>query len=370
MPPLTPEKRAQLMAAGAPDAHGTSTSTTVSRALRLIEDGVLDNANIDALCERLGIGARQLRRLFNKHLGTSPIQVARIRRAQFARRLIETTSLSMAHVAQAAGFGSVRRFNAVINEVYGCPPTALRRSPHRTEGKLEIQIPVEGPFPWDRMLRFLEPWTTPGVEQIIDDRYYRTASFGKAAGEICVTYDAGASDLNVRVSGSLGAHLLDVVSGVRRLFDVDAPTSVIAEHLGTDPLLRSRLNATPGLRVPGAFDHFETAVAMLVNQHLPPEDAADMLDRIVEKYGKRIETSQPSLTHVFPTTYALSVAKLEAVGVPTRRSRSIQALARAVHEGGLRLDGTPTLDAAIEGLHFDRRCQRDDRPLHRDARLP
>ena len=351
MPRFTTEKRAQLMSDCAPEAHGTPTSTTVSRALRLIEDGVLDNASIDALCERLGIGARQLRRLFNKHLGTSPIQVARIRRAHFARRLIETTSLSMAHVAQAAGFGSVRRFNAVINEVYGCPPTALRRSPHRTEGKLEIQIPVEGPFPWDRMLRFLEPWTTPGVEQIVDDRYYRTASFGKEAGEICVTYDAGASELNVRVSSSLGAHLLDVVSGVRRLFDVDAPTSVIAEHLGTDPLLRSRLNATPGLRVPGAFDHFETAVAMLVNQHLPPKDAADMLDGIVEKYGKRIETSQPSLTHVFPTTHALSVAKLEAVGVPIRRSRSIQALARAVHEGGLRLDGTPSLDAAIEGLN-------------------
>ena len=109
-----------------PASHGTS--TTVSRAMRLIEDGVLDHANIDALCERLGIGARQLRRLFNKHLGTSPVQVARIRRARFARRLIESTSLSMAHIAQAAGFGSVRRFNAVINEVYGCPPTALRRS--------------------------------------------------------------------------------------------------------------------------------------------------------------------------------------------------------------------------------------------------
>ena len=115
-----------------PSSNGAS--TTVSRALRLIEDGVLDHANIDALCERLGIGARQLRRLFNKHLGTSPVQVARVRRAQFARRLIETTSLSMAHIAKAAGFGSVRRFNAVINEVYGCPPTALRRSPNRVAG--------------------------------------------------------------------------------------------------------------------------------------------------------------------------------------------------------------------------------------------
>jgi AraC family transcriptional regulator of adaptative response / DNA-3-methyladenine glycosylase II len=334
---------------GTPPSNGAS--TTVSRALRLIEDGVLDHANIDALCERLGIGARQLRRLFNKHLGTSPVQVARIRRAHFARRLIETTSLSMGHIAEAAGFGSVRRFNAVINEVYGCAPTALRRSPNRAAGKLELQIPVERPFPWKRMLQFLEPWTAAGVEQVVGDRYYRTASFGKASGEICVTYEPDEGDLQVRVSSSLGAHLLTVVSGVRRLFDVDAQTSAIADHLAKDPVLGERLQATPGLRVPGAFDHFETAVVVLLHQHIGSEEATELLDRIVERHGKRIETSQPSLTHVFPTPYALSTARLEALGVPKRRSRSIQALAKAVHEGALRLDGSPSLDAALEGLH-------------------
>ena len=332
-----------------PSSNGAS--TTVSRALRLIEDGVLDHANIDALCERLGIGARQLRRLFNKHLGTSPVQVARVRRAQFARRLIETTSLSMAHIAKAAGFGSVRRFNAVINEVYGCPPTALRRSPSRVAGKLELQIPIEGPFPWSRMLQFLEPWSASGVEQVVGDRYYRTASFGKAAGEICVEHEPERGELHVRVSSSLGAHLLAVVSGVRRLFDVDARTEAIAEHLRNDPVLGECIRVTPGLRVLGAFDHFETAVMMLLHQHIAPEEASDLADRIVAKYGKRIETSQPSLTHVFPTPYVLSTAKLEAVGVPKRRARSIQALAKAVHEGVLRLDGSPSLDAALQGLH-------------------
>ena len=348
MPVKTHEESRPPASNGAAVPNGTS--TTVSRALRLIEDGLLDHANIDALCERLGIGARQLRRLFHKHLGTSPIQVARFRRANFARRLIETTSLSMAHIAQAAGFGSVRRFNAVINEVYGCPPTALRKGPNRVEGKLELQIPVDGPFPWTRMLRFLEPWTTSGVEQVVGDRYYRTACFGKVCGEIRVTYEPNARELCVRVSSSLGGNLLDVVSGVRRLFDVDAPTDVIREHLGTDPLLASCMDASPGLRVPGAFDHFETAVMMLLNQHLAPLEASELMDRIVDKYGKRVETSQPSLTHAFPTPYALSTAKLEAVGVPVRRSRSIQALAKAVHEGALRLDGSPSLDGAVEGL--------------------
>lgn len=348
MPVEITEERALRTACGAPAHDGAP--TTVSRALRLIEDGVLDHANIDALCERLGIGARQLRRLFNKHLGTSPVQVARIRRAHFARRLIETTSLSMAHIAKAAGFGSVRRFNAVINEVYGCPPTALRKGPHRSEGRLELQIPVHGPFPWARMLLFLEPWTAPGVEQIVGDRYYRTVCFGKTAGEICVTHEPNAGELHVRVSSSLGGHLLDVVSGVRRLFDVDARTEDIEAHLKLDPTLRSRVEATAGLRVPGAFDHFETAVMMLVNQHTSAVEASDLVDRIVDKYGKTIETSQTGLTHIFPTPYTLSVAKLESVGVPTRRSRAIQALAKAVHEGALRLDGSPSLDASIERI--------------------
>jgi AraC family transcriptional regulator of adaptative response / DNA-3-methyladenine glycosylase II len=237
-----------------------------------------------------------------------------------------------------------------MTEVYGCPPTALRKRPGAVASGLELEIPVEGSFPWVRMLQFLDPWSASGAEQIVDDRYYRTAAYGQAAGEVSVTYEPARSALRVRVSSSLGAHLLDVVSGVRRLFDVDARTNVIAGHLGVDPALSACIEATPGLRVPGAFDHFETAVMMLLNQHMLPDEASELTDRIVEKYGKRIETSQPSLTHLFPTPYALSTARLEAVGVPKRKSRSVQVLAKAVHEGALRLDGTPSLEDAIEGL--------------------
>jgi AraC family transcriptional regulator of adaptative response / DNA-3-methyladenine glycosylase II len=190
----------------------------------------------------------------------------------------------------------------------------------------------------------------PGVEQIVDDGYYRTASFGQVAGDVWVTYEPGGGALRVRVSSSLGAHLLDVVSGVRRLFDVDAPTDVIAKHLGADPLFGGSIKASPGLRVPGAFDHFETAVVMLLDQYMRPDETKRFLDRIVDKYGERIETSQPSLTHLFPTPRALSTARLESVGVPKRRSRSIQALAKSVHEGAMRLDGAPSLDAAVDGL--------------------
>jgi len=256
----------------------------------------------------------------------------------------------MTHIAEAAGFGSIRRFNAVMNEVYGCPPTALRKgSVHGAVG-LELEITVRRPFAWDALLSSLEASATPGVEKVAEGRYHRTARFKRAVGEVCVSFDEAGSVLRVRVSHSLSSYLLDVVSGVRRLFDVEADVAVIKEHLAGDPLLAPCLRTAPGLRVLGAFDHFETAVMTLLGQHVGAEELAELGKRITEKYGQAIDTSLDGLTHVFPTPYALSTAHLEAVGVPKRRSKSIQALAKAVHEGVLRLDGSPSLDEALCGL--------------------
>ena len=101
---------------------------TVERAMRLVHDGALDEAGVEALAERLGIGARHLTRLFKKHLGASPTQVAQTARVQRAKRMIDNTDLPMTQIALAAGFGSLRRFNAVFAEVYKRPPSAIRRA--------------------------------------------------------------------------------------------------------------------------------------------------------------------------------------------------------------------------------------------------
>lgn len=103
--------------------------TTAARALRLIEAGALDRqgATVETLAERLGVGARHLSRLFTRHVGASPVQVARTARVQRAKRLLDTTDLPMQEVAARAGFGSLRRFNAVFAEVYLKPPTEVRR---------------------------------------------------------------------------------------------------------------------------------------------------------------------------------------------------------------------------------------------------
>jgi AraC family transcriptional regulator of adaptative response/methylated-DNA-[protein]-cysteine methyltransferase len=101
---------------------------TVERAMRLVHDGALDEAGVETLAERCGVGARQLTRLFKKHIGASPTQVAQTARVQRAKRMIDNTDLPMTQIALAAGFGSLRRFNAVFAEVYKRPPTAIRRA--------------------------------------------------------------------------------------------------------------------------------------------------------------------------------------------------------------------------------------------------
>ena len=108
-------------------AAWNGTQTTVTRALRLIEEGALDVGRVTDLASRLGVGGRHLTRLFSLHVGASPSQVAKSVRIQRAKRLLDESELSLAEIARQSGFGSVRRFNAVFTELYGRPPSSVRR---------------------------------------------------------------------------------------------------------------------------------------------------------------------------------------------------------------------------------------------------
>src|SRR5688500_8834737 len=148
------------------------TSNTVSRALALIAEGFLDgeNGNVEALATRVGMGERQLRRLFEQHLGASPVAVAQTRRVLFAKQLIHDTRLSMAEIAMAAGFGSLRRFNDAFRTLYHRPPRELRRRTMRTTTYSPVVAPVmlhmtyRLPYDWDALLAYLSARTIDGME--------------------------------------------------------------------------------------------------------------------------------------------------------------------------------------------------------------
>eukprot|EP01030_Chromulinospumella_sphaerica_P015552 gene15552-15364_t len=159
-------------------------SSTVSRALSLIEAGALDTGDVETLAGRLGVGDRQLRRLFQTHLGATPIGVAQTRRVLLAKQLIHETDLPMAQVALASGFGSVRRFNETFQALYRRPPASLRRRsvPANPAEGVTLKLRYKPPYDWDGLIAFLKLRAIPGVERVDGDRYARTIALDGETG--------------------------------------------------------------------------------------------------------------------------------------------------------------------------------------------
>ena len=234
------------------------TSNTVSRALALIEAGALDEADVDSLAGRLGVGERQLRRLFRQHLGAAPVSVAQTRRVLLAKQLIHETDLSMAEVALASGFGSVRRFNETFQSLYGRPPSALRRRKERAaEVGVRLGLSYREPYDRETMLAAL----SARGDVVEDGRWSRalTAEIDGADGRVVVAFGRSGR-VEVVVEASDLKALPGVLARVRRVFDLSADPEAIARDLSADPGLRALIEARPGLRLAGAWsDDGQTA---------------------------------------------------------------------------------------------------------------
>ena len=320
------------------------TSAIVSRALRLIGDGALDDGSVERLADRLGVTGRHLRRLFLRHLGATPLDVALTRRVHFAKQLIDETALSMNHVASAAGFGSVRRFNGQIRRIYSRTPTELRNLARRSVAtdpkRYHFRLAYRPPYDWDALLAFLRARATPGVESVDDVSYRRTICVDGKHGVIAVSRDFGSASghsvvLDVRFPDPRA--LLSIVERVRRMFDLGADPYVIADHLALDPLLRPGLAAHPGIRVPGAWDGFELAVRAVVGQQISVAAATTIAGRIATMFGAEIPGAD-GLSRLFPTPLQLATARLERAGIIAARAETIRRLARLANEGRIAFD--------------------------------
>jgi AraC family transcriptional regulator, regulatory protein of adaptative response / DNA-3-methyladenine glycosylase II len=332
-------------------------SAVVSRGLRLISEGALDDSNVDALAERLGVGSRQLRRLYVKHLGAPPLKIAITRRIHFAQNLIEETNLPITKIAMSAGFRSIRQFNHALRAAAGQSPTEIRRlrgdlhDQPRKNGLL-IRLPYRPPFCWSEALNFLRARSMPGVESVKKDCYQRTIEVEGVAGTIAVWQDAVNPQLLVRIDLPRYDSLMQVVERVRRIFDLGADPVQIASHLQEDPKLKPLLNAWPGLRVPGTWDGFELSVGAVLGQDLTTEshNRKRLLRRLVDRFGRPVKTSIPGLTHLFPRPQELSDADLSTVGISGDRAEAVRTLARAVFHKKFTFRALKTLDETVSRL--------------------
>ena len=330
-------------------AFWRGTSNTVSRALALISGGAIDSeTNIDHFAERLGIGERQLRRLFQEHLGASPISVIQTRRVLFAKQLIHETRLPMSEVALAAGFGSIRRFNDTFRKLYNRPPSALRRAGSDSAAAITLQLTYRPPYDWEAMLAFFAARAIPGVELVEDGTYYRTAQFG-ALIEVAHVPERNALTVKVRVPQV--TELATLVSRVRRVFDVGADISTIDEHLARDPMLAPLVAKRPGLRSPGGWDGFELAVRAVLGQQVSVAAARTLAGRLVELTGtvQRVPIIG-KLTHVFPTAAQVAAADLDPLGMPSSRRRTLKALAQTAVADPRLFERASTLEESVKRL--------------------
>jgi AraC family transcriptional regulator of adaptative response / DNA-3-methyladenine glycosylase II len=327
-------------------------SAVVARALRLIRDGALDDAGVAPLAARLGIGARQMRRLFEEHLGTSPAAVARARRVHFARALLDQCDLPVTAVAYAAGFRSVRQFNHAVRATFGASPRALRSRRHALPSPgdgLSVRLPYRPPLDWQGLLAFFARRAIPGVELVRDGRYQRTVALDGAVGAISVEPAGAEPILLLRIRLTECTSVLGVVERVRRLFDLDADPLHVGSHLARSALLRPLVAVAPGMRLPGAWDPFEVAVRGILGQQVTVRAATTLGGRLAAAFGRPVECGD-GLTHLFPVPAALADADVASIGIPRARAATIRALAAAVVRGEPVLDASRGTEAAVERL--------------------
>jgi AraC family transcriptional regulator of adaptative response / DNA-3-methyladenine glycosylase II len=327
----------------------------VCRAVQLVVDGMLDESSEGALGQRLGVSPRHLRRLFETHLGVTPDQLARSRRAHFARRLLDDTDLTFAEIAFASGFGSIRQFNRVCQDVFRAPPRELRarrRSSDRlvADGGLALRLPFSPPLEWDTLLEYFDSRAIPGVERVSGGTYRRTVVIDGDPGVIELSR-GGEDHLVLLAHLPHWEGLIHVVERARRIFGLDIDLDRANDRLGTDADIGPLVRKSPGLRTPGTWDPFETAIRAVCGQMVSVSSAATIVRRIVERHGTDVPGLDAlGLSRLFPSPATLAEGDLDGLGLTATRVEAVRALSRAVEDGSLHLDRGASLERFVESV--------------------
>lgn len=299
-----------------------------------LNDG--EGATLEHVAARLGVSDRHLRRLFQAHWGLSPLQYLQTRRLLLAKQLLVDSALPIAAVAEAAGFGSLRRFNATFVEHYRLQPSSLRRCAPAAAtacGEPALRLAYRPPYAVDALLAFLAARAIPGVEAVDPaartvTRTLRLRHGGRDhTGRVVVRFDATQPVVLLSPCSALWATAAALIPLVRRWLDLDADPSAIDERLGP-------LATTAGLRLPGATDRFELAVRAVLGQQVTVAAARTLGARLVQRFGESLDADQaaPGVDRLFPRPDTIAHTPVEAIaelGIIRRRAEALIALARA-----------------------------------------
>ena len=320
------------------------TSTTVQRALDLINAGALNSGSLEALAARLGVGERYLRKLFQREVGVSPLAVAQNHRLLFAKKLLLETGLPMTEVAFSSGFGSVRRFNSAVQESFGFTPGELRarRRGDNSCTDITLQLHYRPPYDWEGVIDFFARHALAGVEQVDAKCYRRNILVDNKPGQIQIEPIKGRNALQLLLRLPAHGGLIPIVARVRRMFDLDANPTVVREALAADPVLAQLIEATPGIRSPIQWSVYEAGVRAIVGQQVSIQAARNVCGRLVAATGNG------ACVATFPQPGALADLDDSYFPMPGRRRDTLREFCRlsGLQENPLNLESF----AAIKGV--------------------
>jgi AraC family transcriptional regulator, regulatory protein of adaptative response / DNA-3-methyladenine glycosylase II len=316
-----------------------------ARAMRLIGEGVIEREGVSGLAARLGYTTRHLTRLLTAELGAGPLALARAHRAQTARQLLVGTDLTMAEIAFAAGFGSIRQFNDTINAVYTLTPTqvrASRREPSAAATRspsgwttLSLQLPVREPFDAAGVFAWLAARAIPGVEDASADHYQRTLRL--PGGPAWFRIDRLDGGLRLKAGLTQLADLNSLVFRVRRLVDADADPVGIDQALSQQARIAGSVGATPGIRLTGTVDPAEMLVRAVIGQQISVAAARTHLTRLTEHLGEPVVGTPAGLERLFPTPVAVAEHGRDQLSGPRTRVENLVRMAARLTSGALAL---------------------------------
>ncbi len=345
----------------APGHAPIDTSNRVAHLItRRIDEGLIDEgAGLEEVAAEFEISSRQLRRIVQKELGVSPIELMQTRRLLLAKQLLTETKLPITEIAFASGFSSLRRFNDAFSTQYRMPPTHLRKRAVKhcetidTGRTSRLRLSYRPPYDWEEILKFLRARMVRNVEFVTAESYARTVRLGKRTGWIKVAHLPEKHGLVVEFTHTLSPVLPALLGRLRNLFDLTARPDLIAAHLMKDKLLKQSVTKNPGLRVPGTFDGFEMAIRAILGQQITVKAATTIAGRFAEAFGEKIRTPFPELTRLSPLAARVakaSVSDIAKLGIVRARAGSIIALAGAFQAGPLKLDAGTNPEADIKQL--------------------
>ena len=328
----------------------------VGRAMRLINDGLVDREGVSGLARRLCYTERHLGRMLVEEVGAGPLTLARARRAHTARLLVETTDMPAGEVASAAGFSSVRQFNDTFQAVFAKTPTELRRKNRHdgisAPGALALRLPFRKPFDGASLLRFLGDRAVKGVEESDGETYHRTLRLPHGAGVVGLSEGNGHIRCVLRLADM--RDLGPAVGRCRRLLDLDADPAAIEESLGAEPILGPLVRENPGRRVTRSVDGNELAMRAVLGQQVSVAGACTLAGKLVRICDRRIPDSllgsDSSLTHLFPEPSSVVEANLLDLGMPESRRGALRGLAKVLASEELVLDPGTERESTREQL--------------------